>query len=73
MSNLFKKDKFKIISYEELKNIFIQCEENINMNKEMFINKKDINNNLEIKIPILSFQNAQNKMKRICKLKLISC
>ena len=45
MSNLLKKDKFKIISYEELKNIFIQCEENINMNKEMFINKKDINNN----------------------------
>ena len=73
MSNLLKKDKFKIISYEELKNIFIQCEENINMNKEMFINKKDINNNLEIKIPILSFQNAQNKMKRICKLKCISC
>ena len=73
MSNLLKKDKFKIISYEELKNIFIQCEENINMNKEIFINEKDINNNLDIKIPILSFQNAQNKMKRSCKLKLISC
>ncbi len=74
MSNLSKKDKFNIISYEKLEKIFIQCEEKINLNKEMFINKTNINNKPEIKIPIISFTKAQNKMKRICKLKLkISC
>lgn len=74
MSNLSKKDKFNIISYEKLEKIFIQCEEKKNLNKEMFINKTNINNKPEIKIPIISFTKAQNKMKRICKLKLkISC
>ena len=74
MSYLSKKDKFNVISYEKLENIFIQFEENLTLDKEKYINKTIINNNNEIKIPIISFKKAQNKMKRICKLKLkISC
>ena len=39
MEQKTKKEKFYLISYEELEKIFIKCENNLHLNKEYSIHK----------------------------------
>ena len=70
MEQKTKKEKFYLISYEELEKIFIKCENNLHLNKEYIINKNIQKSKYEIKLPIISFQKTRNETKKILKQKM---
>jgi hypothetical protein len=64
-----EREEYNLVSYKELEKIFIQCEKNSQLNKEISIDK-NIEINSQIKLPVINFMNSKNKIKDIVKRKL---
>jgi hypothetical protein len=64
-----EREEYNLVSYKQLEKIFIQCEKNSQLDKEISIDK-NIEINSQIKLPVVNFMSSKNKMKDILKRKL---
>ncbi len=65
-----EKESYNIVSYEEIEQIFIQCEKNLQLNKEISIGQNKVKSNYKIKLPVINYKKSKNKIKDILKRKI---